>query len=521
MIQVSAAHKVVGVPVSPALANLFPNAPRTRFQGRDTIILPHGPYETLVLRGMGFDIPAPIMAHYDWAGGKPFEVQKKTAAMLTTHQRAYVLNGMGTGKTRTALWAFDYLRSVGLVKRALIVAPLSTLNFTWAHEAFRTVPHLKVAVLHGSRQKRIDRLNSDADILIINPEGLVTLVDNIVGPRNDLKPTFDLMVLDELALFRNGSSLRHKMTKKIAAKVPWVWGMTGSPTPNEPTDVWGQAQIVTPERVSRSFNRFRDELMVKVSNFQFHPKKDAAERAFATLQPAVRFTLDDVVELPDVVERVVDVEMGEKQAKVYKALADHAYAMVQSSEITAVNAGAVLNKLLQVSIGYVYAKDREVVALDNVKRLDALIDCINASDNKVLVFVPYTHALDGVAARLTQEGIDHRTVHGGVSRKEREDTFRLFQNTGAVKVIVAHPATMSHGLTLTAADTIIWFSPTTSLETFEQANARIRRVGQTKKQQILMFQGTPAEKRIYARLRKKQKVQDRILSLFSDKGETE
>jgi SNF2 family DNA or RNA helicase len=132
----------------------------------------------------------------------------------------------------------------------------------------------------------------------------------------------------------------------------------------------------------------------------------------------------------------------------------------------------------------------------------------------VIVFVPYTHALDGVSKRLTEESIEHGVVSGKTSRREREKLFGLFQNTDRIKVLAAHPATMSHGLTLTAADTIVWFAPYTSLETYEQANARIRRVGQKHKQQILMFQGTPAERKVYARLRAKKKVQDKILDLF-------
>ena len=88
-----------------------------------------------------------------------------------------------------------------------------------------------------------------------------------------------------------------------------------------------------------------------------------------------------------------------------------------------------------------------------------------------------------------------------------------FQNTSSVKALVAHPVCMSHGLTLTAADTIVWFSPTTSLETFEQANARIRRIGQRHRQQIIMLQSTPAERAIYARLRSKRDAQNNVLEL--------
>lgn len=105
-------------------------------------------------------------------------------------------------------------------------------------------------------------------------------------------------------------------------------------------------------------------------------------------------------------------------------------------------------------------------------------------------------------------------MYGDVPQQQRAQIFNAFQNSTKHKALVAHPNTMAHGLTLTAADTIIWFSPITSLEIFEQANARIRRVGQKHKQQVLMFAGTPVEKKVYATLRRKQSVQDQLLAMF-------
>jgi SNF2 family DNA or RNA helicase len=513
MIHVSAKHQVVAVPFRPDLGALFPAAQRVSFSGQDLIAIPHGVSETKLLQAMGLDVPAPILSQYTWGGGKPFDVQRKTAALLTTNPRAYVLNGMGTGKTKSAIWSFDYLRSKGLARRMLVTAPLSTLNFTWAREIFDTAPHLSVTVLHGDRAKRFARLKEDHDIYIINPDGLTILQDELIK-RTDI----DVFCIDELATFRNGSAVRSKACQKIAAGKGWVWGMTGSPTPNEPTDAWGQARIVTPNTVPKFFKGFRDATMQKLSEFRYVPKKEAADVVFNALQPAVRFSLDDVVELPEVIERTMDIDLGSKQAKVYKEIRTAAYAMVQNKEITAANAGTVLNKLLQISLGYVYSKDKGVVGLDNDLRLDALVVVVNSTPNKVLVFVPFTHALLGVAERLAKEGIDARTIDGSTPRGKREETFSLFQNTGSVKVIVAHPATMSHGLTLTAADVVVWFGPTTSLETFEQANARIRRIGQRKKQQIIMLQSTAAERKIYAKLRQKQKVQDGILDLFAEQS---
>ena len=510
-IHISPKHQVVGVPYRTDVFNLFPHAKEITFQGRPMLVVPHKIDETRMLRNLGYDIPAPILGQYDWEGGTPFEVQKKTAAMLTMNPRAYVLNGMGTGKTKASLWAWRYLNRTGQAGKCVVVAPLSTLNFTWSREIFQTLPGVTYQVLHGTKAKRLQRLATDADVYIINHDGL-SVIEEALAKRTDI----DTLILDELAVYRNGTATRTKVTRKVAAKMKWVWGMTGSPTPNAPTDAWSQATIITPDTVPRYFGRFRDAVMQKLSQFRFIPKTNALDLVYDALQPSVRYTLDEVVELPDLIERTIDIEMGPTQLKVYKQMEEAAFALVKSKEITAMNAGAVLNKLLQISTGYVYNREGQVIPLDNDLRLDALVDWVNSTSNKVIVFVPFVHALQGVAERLTREGMDVRTVSGATPRAERDATFALFQNTQNVRVLAAHPQCMSHGLTLTSADTIIWFAPTTSLEIFEQANARIRRVGQRNKQQILMFQATKAERKIYATLRTKQKVQNMLLDMFQD-----
>jgi SNF2 family DNA or RNA helicase len=515
MIHVSAKHELVGVPVRVDLMNIFPNAKQVTIGGNPMMLVRHGIDETKLLRNLSFDVPTPILAHYDWEGGNPFDVQKKTAALLTMNKRAYVLNGMGTGKTKASLWAWRYLNRHGWAGKLLVVAPLSTLNFTWAREVFQTLPGIKIQVIYGTKQKRLQRLSDPtADVYVVNHDGLKVIADELAK-----RPDIDTCVLDELAVFRNGQAERTKVTRKVVANMKWVWGMTGSPTPNAPTDAWAQCTIVTPTSVPKYFNRFRDDVMTKITNFKWVPKQNSLDKVLEVMQPAVRYTLDDVVELPDLVERTVDIEMGPKQAKVYKQMEDHAHVLIQKNEITAMNAGAVLNKLLQISTGYVYTREGDIVSLDNDERLTALVDAVNSTDRKVIVFVPFVHALEAVAKRLTAEGYDVRTVHGGTAKKDRDQIFNLFQNTSGVKVLVAHPACMAHGLTLTAADTIIWFAPLPNLEIFEQANARIRRIGQKHKQQILMFSATKAEQKMYAKLRAKQKVQNMLLDMFADATE--
>lgn len=479
--------------------------------------MPHGTEETIFLRNMGYDVPAPISYQYDYEGAvhgpkPPFLVQRRTAEMLTCNTRAYVLNGMGTGKTKASLWAWRFLHRQGRAKKLLVAAPLSTLRFTWAKEIFETLPGIKCQILHGARSKRLERLaDPEADVYIINHDGVNTIFAELMAAGD-----IDTLIIDELAVYRNGTSNRSKTMAKLAAKMKWVWGLTGSPTPNAPTDAWGEARIITPHTVPRFFKHFRERVMTQVTQFKYVPRPDALNHVHAVLQPSVRYALDDVTELPALVIRAVDVDMGPHQKKAYDTMEREAYAAIQNNEITAMNAGAVLNKLLQISTGWVYTRDHRTVPLDNDVRLNQLRDDVLASEKKVLVFVPFTHALDGIAEFLRKEGIDVATVSGETPAGQRLSIFNAFQNTSQFHTLVAHPQCMAHGLTLTAASVIIWFAPTTSLEIFDQANARIRRIGQDTRQLILLYQATRAEKRMYAKLSAKQSVQNTLLDMFEE-----
>jgi SNF2 family DNA or RNA helicase len=461
------------------------------------------------------DVHLPIVnSKYDWCGGTPFDIQIKTVEMLTEHPRGYVLSSMGTGKTKCVCWAFDYLRRVGSARRMVVAAPLSTLRFTWAREIFMTTPHLKYTVLHGSLDKRRALLNDPdrPDIYIINHDGLPLLADELIA-RTDI----DVFVIDELAVFRNRTQ-KTRIAERIARQKPTVWGLTGAPTPNSPTDVFQQAKIITPHNVPKYFGSFRDMTMIKVNAFKWVPKKGAIETAIRALKPNVRFTLDDITELPPFISRVHDVAMGPQQAKIYNEVKRVAYAMVQGGEVQAANAGAVMSKLLQVSLGWVYLNDGSIAKLDGDDRVKAMVDIVESAARKVLVFVPYKHALDGVSKALTAAGISNEPVSGDTPPLERDRIFRRFQNDPTLKALPAHPQCVAHGITLTAADTVLWFAPITSAEIYDQANARIRRVGQHFKQLFLHLQATPVERHIYKLLINKIKVQDDLLKILEDQS---
>ncbi len=494
----------------PRIKGLIPEA----IMSGDKMLVPHDLAYTKLLRALDYDVPAPVLSDYDWNGFDAFDVQKKTVAMMTTERRAYVLNAMGTGKSMCALFAFDYLKKLGLVKRMLVAAPLSTLSFVWQREVFSKMSHLSCAVMHGTKTKRLEALNSDADILVINHDGVGTVFDELMACKD-----IDMIVIDELSAYRSGSSARNKLMRKLCADKEFVYGLTGTPIPRDPTDVWGMAAIVTPHTIPKYFNAFRQELCYKHGPYKWVPKPQAVEKAFAALSPAVRYTLDDVVELPELVMQLHQVEMGPKQKKVYGSMQSKAVAAMDTGEVDALNAGAVLSKLLQISVGYVYDRAGATHVLDNDNRIQAILETIEESEAKVIVFVPFKNALAALSDEFTKHDIDHAVVSGDTPAGQRKAIFGDFQDTPKYKVLLAHPQVMAHGLTLTAATTICWAAPVHDLEVFTQANARISRVGQRSKQLVRMICGSPVEKKVYNALAKKEDVQSALLDMIRDSSD--
>lgn len=501
----------VVVPWQPEIASLIPHAREIAHAGERMLVIPYGRDEAKLCRNLGLPVPSPIMARYDWPGNRPpWDAQKLTAAMLTESQRAYVLSTMGTGKTRATIWALDFLRREGKVKRVLIAAPLSTLSLVWEQELFAVLPHARVRVLHGERKKRRALLAEDADFYIINHHGLAVLRDELA------KRGFGVFVIDELAVLRNKSSQLWKAAATVVDRIPYVWGLTGSPTPTSPVDAYAQVRLLTPNMVPKSIGGFRDLVERKVSQFKWLVRPEANQIVHRAMQPSVRFTREDIMELPPTTYIDRKVMLGAEAKAAYKMLFDKMRVKTgDGRSITAVNEGVLQMKLVQVACGYIYTDNRTVYELPNHDRLKALDDTIMECDRKLLVFVPFVHALNGVATYLRKQGHSVEVVYGATSRAARDKIFNNFRNDADPRIIVAHPQTMAHGLTLTEANTIVWYAPIDKLEIYEQANARVTRPGQTSKTLIVHLSGTPVERAAYRRLKSRASMQGVLLELFA------
>jgi len=485
-------------------------------QGKKLVVLPHKLDEVKVLRNIGIDAPSPIMHYYDWPGRfTPYDHQRETAAFLTLHKRCLVLNEIGTGKTQSALWAADYLMKIGAIKKVLILSPLSTLERVWGDAVFTELYHRKAVVLHGSAARRKKLLKQDVDFYILNHDGFKVVYDELMGE-------FDLVIVDEAAVYRNGMSQRFKLFQQWLSLNPntRLWLMTGTPTPNEPPDAWALGRLVGNLYCPDRWTVFRDMTMQKMSVFTWKPKPTAIDTVRNILQPAVRYTRDECFDLPDTVFQTRKVDLTAQQKEHYKTMMQHLLVSVTDDgqlkgTISAFNEAVKLQKLVQISCGVAYGEKGERIELDCTPRVNVVKELVEQADSKVIVFVPLTGALRMLERELGKKSTV-AVVNGEVSSAKRNQIFNDFQNSEDPKVLIAHPATMAHGLTLTAASTVIWYGPITSNEQYVQANGRTERIGKRHVTNVVHIESTALEHKMYDRLMGKQKLQGLLLDLIRE-----
>jgi hypothetical protein len=248
------------------------------------------------------NVPSPIIRDYNWPGVfPPMAHQKDTAAFLTLNKRSFCFNEQGTGKTASAIWAADYLMNQGKIKRALIICPLSIMQSAWQADLFKFAVHRKVGIAYGDRTKRKAIINSDADFVVINYDGIEIVAEDIIFAD------FDLIIIDEANAYKTPTTKRWKTLNAIVKSHEdmWIWMMTGTPAAQTPTDAYGLAKLCVPNNVPRFFGSFRDQTMINLSKFRWLPRPNASQIVFDALQPAIRFTKEqclDLLKLPTYLE---------------------------------------------------------------------------------------------------------------------------------------------------------------------------------------------------------------------------
>lgn len=471
--------------------------------------------EVRVLRNMGVKhAPSPIHREYDWPGRyTPFKHQMETSAFLTLHRKAFVFSEPGTAKTISALWAADYLMQRGDVRRVLVLCPLSIMHSAWMADIANSVIHRSAAVAHSAKaERRVSIVKKGYEFIIMNYDGLSLVADTV---KKD--GTFDLVIVDEANAVKNSSTRRWKILENILTPKTLLWMMTGTPAAQSPVDAYGLAKLVNSSAVPPYFSGWKDKVMLKVSMFRWVPKPDAYTQVHAALQPAIRYTKAECLDLPPVLTETREVELTAQQKKYYGLLKTKMTVVAGGEIITAINAAAEVSKLLQISAGAAYSDAHETVVFDCTPRVKVLLEVLGETSRKALVFANFRSSLDTIEAALTKAGIECTQINGAITPNKRTQIFKDFQTTDKYKVLIIQPQAASHGVTLTAADTVVFWGPVMSVETYIQCCARSDRQGQTSdKVTVVHIQGSEIEKKMFKKLADKVEDNGLLLGIYEE-----
>ena len=459
-----------------------------------------------------FPLPSPIVNDYEYTGRwVPFNHQKTTSEFLCINKRAFCFNEAGTGKTSSVLWASDYLMNLGVIKRVLVICPLSIMTSAWKNDIYNTCLHRHPGVAYGTAADRKLIINNPKyEFVNINYDGVRIVKDDIIDAN------FDLIVVDEANAYKNVSTTRWKTLNKILKPHTRLWMLTGTPASQSPCDAYGLARLVAPHKVPKFSSAWRDRVMTQVTRFKWVPKHNSQDAVYSVLQPAIRFAKNDCLDLPEVTYQTREVPLSKNVQKYYKELKKEFLIEAAGEEITSVNAAANMTKLLQISGGAVYTDSKKVIEFDIRPRLNALMEVLEETSNKILIFVPYRHTIDIVANHLEEHDITTAIINGSVSAHNRTQIIKDFQNSDDPRALVIQPQSAAHGVTLTRADTVVFWSPVMSVEVYLQCIARIDRVGQQNKMTVVHLQGSEIEKRMYAMLQGKVDRHINLVDLYRE-----
>ena len=480
------------------------------YRGSSKVAVHWGLKEARALVTLGHDAPSPLLRDYQWTGKfAPFDHQKITSSFLSIRKRAFCFSEAGTGKTASVIWSADYLMKQGKIKRVLVLCPLSIMKAAWQQDLFKFAMHRSCSVAHGDAKTRKKIIAAGSEFVIINFDGLAVVKDEIAAGG------FDMIVVDEATAYKNPSTTRWKILKDIIKETdPWLWMLTGTPAAQSPVDAYGLAKLVNPEGCPKNYGIFRDSVLYKVTQFKWAVKPQAQSIVHRILQPAIRFEKSQCLDLPKVTHVDRDAPLTPQQTKYYKLLKTQMSMQADGEQISAVNAATNLNKLLQISGGAVYSDTGEVVQFDVSNRINAVLEVIRETNRKVLVFVPFTHTIELLRDVMAKEKISCEVINGKVNLNKRSQIVADFQSLPDPRVLIIQPKAASHGLTLTEADTIIWYAPVTSVETYLQANARIDRPGQKHPMTIVHISGSEVEHKLYNMLRGNIENHQKIIDLY-------
>lgn len=442
---------------------------------------------------------------------EPHEYQRFIIDKIINTKKILVALDMGLGKTVSTLSALDYLIFDSLeVNKVLIIAPLRVASWTWEEEItkFDHLKYLEISKIIGSEDKRIKALNKESILYTINRENVVWLIEYYL--KNKLTWPFDTIVIDESSSFKSHSSKRFKALKKVCQIANRVIELTGTPAPNSLMDLWSQVYLLDEgKRLGRTITLYRQMYFYpKIANgnivYKYELKKGSEEIIFNKLSDImVSLKAIDHLKLPDKVIKYIKLEMPEDVKKKYQELERNYILTIDKQNITALSAGVVTNKLLQMANGQVYDELKNVIKIHDLK-IEALIDLIELNQGKpILVFYAFKHDLSHLLSKLDK--YKPKQLLSDLDIKE--------WNLGHIRLMLCHPASMGHGINLqSGGNIIVWYGLTWSLELYQQANARLYRQGQNKPVFIYhLITKDTVDEDVIKRLESKEQGQDMLI----------
>jgi len=405
----------------------------------------------------------------------PLEHQKKALRWLLERGGAGLFLDPGLGKTSITLAAYKILRAKGISKGMLVIAPRRPMYEVWPAEInlWEEFSDITYVVLHGKDKE--DGLDLDADVYVVNPEGLSWLMQSKNWSK--LLKKVDILVIDELSKFKHTNTLRFKLIKSSLPKFQRRWGLTGTPAANGLMDLFGECYMLDMgAALGRFITHFRNSYFIPsgFGGYDWRPRDGAYEEILAKIQPlALYMQAEDYITLPELVHQTISVELPSSARTAYAQMEDEFYTLLGSDEVTAVSASAVGIKCRQIANGAVYNVNGTVTRVHHEK-LDALADLLEELNGApALVLYEFNHDRDGILEQYP--GTPY--IGGGQSDKKVSAYIMEF-NAGTIPVLLAHPASAGHGLNLQkVSNHVIWFGLPWDLELYDQALRRVYRQG--------------------------------------------
>jgi SNF2-related domain/Helicase conserved C-terminal domain len=480
-----------------------------------------------VLRHFKLPVIPLVDLDYDWPIRKPFyprEHQKIMTNFMVCHPHSLNLSDMGTMKTLATLWACDYLMLKNPGMRVVIAAPVSILQRVWGDAITQHfLGRRTFTILRGDHKRRRKCLEADSDFYIMGHDALkqgATLTKRhtveLSGLSKDIVDRTDIQigVIDEASAFRDGQSMRSRVARTNIGTKPYFWPLTGTPTPNGPLDAHGVARLINGAN-GESFTHYKKRIMYQLDRWVWRPRPGAHEEAFKLMQPSIRFEMRECTDVPPCTEQMRDVELSYEQEQHIKDLKrDLQIVIDKGAHVVAVNEAALRLKLIQISCGAVYDTNHKATRIDCGPRLAELRAVIEEARRKVIVFTPLTSIVHMLYEKLTE--YSRAMINGEIPLKVRDEIFRRFQQEEDPQVLIADPATMSHGLDLFAASVVVWYGATDRTELYLQANRRIDRPGQVVPTTIVQLAATAVEREIFKRAASNVSMQGAILQLVRE-----